>query len=109
MFQACKLTQIVQVLKTPSIAYFVVYATFAGTNNFVNFTLSFRLFNKAKNWFKTPKVDAASLDETNQDLKSVDVEEENESELKPSKKKKVGFRERKIIEYENRIRHYSTP
>lgn len=60
--------------------------------------------------FTAPRVDAASLDETNQDVKPVeDVEEENESEMKPSKKKKVGFRERKIIEYENRIRHYSTP
>lgn len=34
---------------------------------------------------------------------------EEEEDDKKKKKKKVGFRDRKIIEYENRIRAYSTP
>ncbi|GAB1597365.1 calcium uptake protein 1, mitochondrial-like isoform X3 [Argonauta hians] len=36
-------------------------------------------------------------------------ESDGEEEDKKKKRKKVGFRERKIIEYENRIRAYSTP
>lgn len=35
--------------------------------------------------------------------------EESEDEGEGKKKKRVGFRDRKIIEYENRIRQYSTP
>ncbi|XP_063914388.1 calcium uptake protein 1 homolog, mitochondrial isoform X1 [Zophobas morio] len=34
---------------------------------------------------------------------------EDESKKKKHRKEKIGFRDRKIIEYENRIRHYSTP
>ncbi|XP_973328.1 calcium uptake protein 1 homolog, mitochondrial isoform X1 [Tribolium castaneum] len=43
---------------------------------------------------------------------SSDVEQsesEDESKKKKHRKEKIGFRDRKIIEYENRIRHYSTP
>ncbi|XP_047515323.1 calcium uptake protein 1 homolog, mitochondrial-like isoform X4 [Pieris napi] len=40
-------------------------------------------------------------------------ESESESEMETRKKRfrkeKIGFRDRKIIEYENRMRHYSTP
>ncbi|KAL1491273.1 hypothetical protein ABEB36_011893 [Hypothenemus hampei] len=47
-------------------------------------------------------------------LISNEVEENSTTETvegkkKKSKKDKIGFRDRKIIEYENRIRHYSTP
>ncbi|XP_012214702.1 calcium uptake protein 1 homolog, mitochondrial isoform X2 [Linepithema humile] len=57
----------------------------------------------------TPKVDAASiLMEENQDSGNIE-NIENELEKKKKKKQKIGFRDRKIIEYENRIRAYSTP
>lgn len=70
-----------------------------------------RLYHKAKDIFK---VKAASLsdeknDEDNPSGEIIDNEDENEPQQQVIKKKKVGFRERKIIEYENRIRHYSTP
>ncbi|XP_050307057.1 calcium uptake protein 1 homolog, mitochondrial-like isoform X2 [Anthonomus grandis grandis] len=49
-------------------------------------------------------------------IKETDVVEENhedgaeeDGKKKKHKKEKIGFRDRKIIEYENRIRHYSTP
>lgn len=69
-----------------------------------------RLYHKAKEFFK---VKAASLgdeknDEDNSSGEIVDSGDDNEPQ-QAIKKKKVGFRERKIIEYENRIRHYSTP
>ncbi|XP_065164581.1 calcium uptake protein 1 homolog, mitochondrial isoform X2 [Atheta coriaria] len=72
-------------------------------------------------WFKAklfPAVKAHSEPKHNE-IKSSDAETEDEESDsddeeesdKPAKKKKekIGFRERKIIEYENRIRHYSTP
>lgn len=66
------------------------------------------IYGKVKDLVKTPSVEAASLEETRDADKLDDVSEDNE--LKPSsKKQKIGFRERKIMEYENRIRHYSTP
>ncbi|XP_060517895.1 calcium uptake protein 1 homolog, mitochondrial isoform X3 [Cylas formicarius] len=34
---------------------------------------------------------------------------DEDSKKKKHRKEKIGFRDRKIIEYENRIRHYSTP
>ena len=37
-----------------------------------------------------------------------DVGKEDDEEEKP-KKQRIGFRDRKIIDYENRIRTYSTP
>ncbi|KAI9553979.1 hypothetical protein GHT06_019250 [Daphnia sinensis] len=67
------------------------------------------LFEKIKDSIKPPRVDAASLNETDQDAEHTEVEEQNDGVVKSSKKSKIGFRERKIIEYENRIRHYSTP
>ncbi|KAL1131505.1 hypothetical protein AAG570_011122, partial [Ranatra chinensis] len=62
-----------------------------------------------------PTVDAATLANDKQ-IKVEDGEEKNEDKdneedthKKRKKKDKVGFRDRKIIEYENRIRHFSTP
>ncbi|XP_044752296.1 calcium uptake protein 1 homolog, mitochondrial isoform X2 [Coccinella septempunctata] len=60
-----------------------------------------------------PKVDALSGDiksETHIDSSdnSSDIDEEDDSKKKKPKKK-IGFRDRKIIEYENRMRAYSTP
>ncbi|XP_036355976.1 calcium uptake protein 1, mitochondrial isoform X5 [Octopus sinensis] len=43
------------------------------------------------------------------DKNSSSEESDGEEEDKKKKRKKVGFRERKIVEYENRIRAYSTP
>ncbi|XP_017883472.1 calcium uptake protein 1 homolog, mitochondrial-like isoform X2 [Ceratina calcarata] len=37
------------------------------------------------------------------------TEQARDEQKKKKKKEKVGFRDRKIIEYENRMRHYSTP
>ncbi|XP_029174818.1 calcium uptake protein 1 homolog, mitochondrial-like isoform X2 [Nylanderia fulva] len=60
-----------------------------------------------------PKVDAASIqlvEETQANETDRSVEQtEQEQKKKKSKKQKIGFRDRKIIEYENRIRSYSTP
>lgn len=66
------------------------------------------------------RIDAASVVEDSQNYPddhlpalnaSDQVDEDKKSEEKKKKKKrnKVGFRDRKIIEYENRIRTYSTP
>lgn len=82
-------------------------------------------FRKIKNWF-VPKVDAdAGQEEPNKgrqekigqaakDGESDSEQSDDENQLesggkKKSKKEKVGFRDRKIIEYENRIRQFSTP
>jgi len=56
------------------------------------------------------RAQAASMPqvEANENTSEQSVEEQEEVERK-RKKKKVGFRDRKIIEYENRIRDYSTP
>ncbi|EFN68144.1 Calcium-binding atopy-related autoantigen 1 [Camponotus floridanus] len=58
---------------------------------------------------KVPKVEAASmLVEKIQDNENME-QTEQDLQKKKKKKDKIGFRDRKIIEYENRIRHYSTP
>ncbi|KAK3596375.1 hypothetical protein CHS0354_036925 [Potamilus streckersoni] len=51
---------------------------------------------------------AAPEVESNTGKKISDSEEESEGEEK-KKKKRVGFRDKKVIEYENRIRAFSTP
>ncbi|XP_033111315.1 calcium uptake protein 1, mitochondrial-like isoform X2 [Anneissia japonica] len=49
-------------------------------------------------------------DEAKTDEELSETEDESEEgEVKEKGKKRTGFRDRKIIEYENRIRHYSTP
>ncbi|CAH1793329.1 unnamed protein product [Owenia fusiformis] len=53
-----------------------------------------------------PKVDAAEKEAVGS---NGDTTEELEERGQKKKKKKVGFRDRKIIEYEDRIRAYSTP
>ncbi|XP_043500018.1 calcium uptake protein 1 homolog, mitochondrial isoform X3 [Polistes fuscatus] len=60
---------------------------------------------------KFPKVDAAVLLHENdkEEDTNVDNVEQDDQKKKKGKKEKTGFRDRKIIEYENRIRHYSTP
>ncbi|CRK93605.1 CLUMA_CG007137, isoform B [Clunio marinus] len=55
--------------------------------------------------------DAKDIKDSSEDESSSDSESETSGE-EPKKKRvkeKVGFRDRKIIEYENRIRQYSTP
>lgn len=70
-------------------------------------------------WAWLDNVEAASLSpstpETEEGEKAEDEEkdkekdEEKEVVAEKPKKKRIGFRERKFIEYENRIRDYSTP
>ncbi|KAK3922905.1 Calcium uptake protein 1-like protein, mitochondrial [Frankliniella fusca] len=59
-----------------------------------------------------PKVDAATIDVEKHSKTFVGetaAEETEADESKKKKKKAIGFRERRIIEYENRIRQFSTP
>ncbi|XP_026278416.1 calcium uptake protein 1 homolog, mitochondrial isoform X1 [Frankliniella occidentalis] len=70
--------------------------------------------NVFKDWFKNwpPKVDAATIDVEKHSKVFVGEAAAEETEVDESKKKKkkaIGFRERRIIEYENRIRQFSTP
>ena len=51
------------------------------------------------------KEEAANEDPANHS----EATQEEEEEQKPKKKKKKGFGERKVMEYENRIREFSTP
>uniref|UniRef100_A0A336LVV2 CSON002669 protein n=1 Tax=Culicoides sonorensis TaxID=179676 RepID=A0A336LVV2_CULSO len=73
-------------------------------------------------YFTIPKVDAdagyqnndlhrseSDLDENSKDVDSENNEEGEGQQKKKGKKEKVGFRDRKIIEYENRLRNYATP
>ncbi|XP_015121895.1 calcium uptake protein 1 homolog, mitochondrial isoform X2 [Diachasma alloeum] len=55
-----------------------------------------------------PKVDAAEM-LTEEDSEEGTLAESSDEPKKKKKKQKVGFRDRKIIEYENRMRAYSTP
>ena len=43
------------------------------------------------------------------DLSDEDIDDAEDSNKKNKKEQRVGFRDRKIIDYENRIRAYSTP
>lgn len=65
-------------------------------------------FSFVKKLLRVPTVEAASIETVNAAPDSGDAAVDTEKPEK-KKKKKAGFRERKIIEYENRIRHYSTP
>lgn len=65
---------------------------------------------------KTPSIEAASVEVENQgggaatsDTVFKEAEADQGQEPSSIKKNKVGFRDRKILEYENRLRHYSTP
>uniref|UniRef100_A0A182NEY9 Uncharacterized protein n=1 Tax=Anopheles dirus TaxID=7168 RepID=A0A182NEY9_9DIPT len=69
--------------------------------------------------FDWPKVDAdagVEMGKNSDTQQQLDQEEEEDPDgevdaqgKKKSRKEKIGFRDRKIIEYENRIRQYSTP
>jgi len=61
---------------------------------------------KSLKWLHGP-VDAHE-GEKHEELEE-NTEHDEEKPHKKHRRAKVGFRERKIIEYENRIRHYSTP
>ncbi|KAJ9588168.1 hypothetical protein L9F63_018460, partial [Diploptera punctata] len=77
---------------------------------FVGTTLN---WSRIRGYF--PRVDAATEiadDKKQKENGEVSVDDDSDSEedgKKKKKKEKVGFRDRKIIEYENRIRSYSTP
>jgi len=71
------------------------------------------VLTRLKNYFKTPSVEAASVEVQNQGGNTAETghikESEAEGQKASVKKNKVGFRDRKIVEYENRLRHYSSP
>ena len=54
----------------------------------------------------TAKCKEKAIEETSESMEPADGEVDEE---KPKKKKKKGFGERKVMEYENRIREFSTP
>uniref|UniRef100_T1INV9 EF-hand domain-containing protein n=1 Tax=Strigamia maritima TaxID=126957 RepID=T1INV9_STRMM len=62
-------------------------------------------------WERMFRVKAAEVAMNGEESNSDSSDEESVEDEKPKKKKKakVGFRDRKITEYENRIRAYSTP
>uniref|UniRef100_A0AAG5DTD9 EF-hand domain-containing protein n=2 Tax=Anopheles atroparvus TaxID=41427 RepID=A0AAG5DTD9_ANOAO len=77
--------------------------------------LDWKKLGKAVGW---PKVDADAGVEMGKKNDSAELEQDEEEDgegdvdaqgKKKSRKEKIGFRDRKIIEYENRIRQYSTP
>ncbi|XP_046663830.1 calcium uptake protein 1 homolog, mitochondrial-like isoform X2 [Homalodisca vitripennis] len=77
--------------------------------SFIGLNLDWKAFKK----WAFPKVDAASAGHVtdspqDEDVKLADTEDDGTKKKKRTKEK-VGFRDRKIIEYENRIRHFSTP
>ncbi|KAL1377975.1 hypothetical protein pipiens_004091, partial [Culex pipiens pipiens] len=74
-------------------------------------------WQKLRNAVGWPKVDAdAGINvEKNEPASEVGSEEDSDDDTdedgqkKKPRKEKIGFRDRKIIEYENRMRHFSTP
>jgi Ca2+-binding EF-hand superfamily protein len=59
--------------------------------------------------FFYPKAAAPEVESGAESGKEVSDSEGEDADSEKKKKKRVGFRDRKIIEYENRIRDYSTP
>lgn len=78
---------------------------------FLSSTIVIILFTPAypqlMKWLKVDAAAAAAVESNDAEDRDKSVSEETGEEKK--KKKRVGFRDRKIIEYENRIRDYSTP
>lgn len=67
------------------------------------------IWNNVCKYFKTPSVEAVSVEVEDQSEKFIKEAEADGQESSAIKKNKVGFRDRKIVEYENRLRHYSSP
>ncbi|KAJ8955566.1 hypothetical protein NQ318_001396 [Aromia moschata] len=87
------------------------YTTLCTMNNFHKFNnLLISKFNTVKlKQLLSVKAESEKIEEgIEMDSK---IEENNEDEVKKKKhrREKIGFRDRKIIEYENRMRSYSTP
>ncbi|XP_076296965.1 mitochondrial calcium uptake 1 isoform X2 [Lasioglossum baleicum] len=60
-------------------------------------------------YFSSVKASEMVTEEVSNDNEKMLLEQEEDDQKKKKKKPKVGFRDRKIIEYENRLRAYSTP
>lgn len=60
-------------------------------------------------YFSSVKASEMVTEEVINDNENMVIEQEEDDQKKKKKKPKVGFRDRKIIEYENRLRAYSTP
>jgi len=87
---------------TPNLT--IVWYLFIGSAFFITLLVDLNQYLPGQNL--TKRVDAKSL----QPSEAEQTEEEGEVEGNGAvKKKRIGFRERKIIEYENRVRQYSTP
>lgn len=57
----------------------------------------------------TVKAESETVKEVDNGGNKTEDSLDDDGSKKKRKKEKIGFRDRKIIEYENRIRHYSTP
>jgi len=67
------------------------------------------VLKKLKNDAASPEVESSgSKVDSGEEQSMAESDDDSETAVK-KKKKRVGFRDRKIIEYENRIRDYSTP
>ncbi|XP_076226712.1 mitochondrial calcium uptake 1 isoform X2 [Nomia melanderi] len=62
-----------------------------------------------KRYFSSVKAAEMIIEEVSNKNEEMNLELEEDDQKQKKKKQKIGFRERRIIEYENRMRHYSTP
>ncbi|XP_076655267.1 mitochondrial calcium uptake 1 isoform X2 [Halictus rubicundus] len=60
-------------------------------------------------YFSSVKASEMVTEEVSNEDEKMMLEQAEDDQKKKKKKTKIGFRDRKIIEYENRVRHYSTP
>ncbi|XP_050543005.1 calcium uptake protein 1 homolog, mitochondrial [Daktulosphaira vitifoliae] len=82
--------------------YYLLFFICFGTYHFINWEKIYEVI--------FPPVDADSNVESSENqLDDEDILDESVDKKKKNSKEKIGFRDRKIIEYENRIRHFSTP
>ncbi|XGW27855.1 hypothetical protein V3C99_008003, partial [Haemonchus contortus] len=90
--------------------YEMIFCSIAIVLVFLDYEWIMEQFNSMA---KGVKPQASQLNEEELDVstesKSPDGAEAKEKQPEKPKKKKIGFRERRIIEYEDRIRMYSTP
>ncbi|XP_046416802.1 calcium uptake protein 1 homolog, mitochondrial isoform X1 [Neodiprion fabricii] len=82
-------------------SFWMAFLTFG----FIGFAIDWGYFSTPK----MPKVDAAEALTENNESTSIEQGGQEDQKKKKHKREKVGFRDRKIIEYENRMRHFSTP
>lgn len=106
--------------------YYYRFLTFCIAATFVDWLMVYDMIRakveKVKDRFKVEAASAVGSEDNRRDKDRLenskeeredgvaeDNDQQDEDDDGGSRKKKVGFRDRKIIEYENRIRQYSTP